>query len=181
MVAEETLAEHVALIGLPGAGKSAVAALLGRSLGRVSSDLDRVVEREAGRSVGAIFATEGEERFRDLESRALAEALGGTTPVVLACGGGVLGRAANRELLKGRARVVWLEVEPEEAAARLGPEGWKERPLLSGPPGPERLRELLDRRAAAYAEVAHHRITTDGLTAEQVAARVLASLEGEGA
>jgi len=179
--AEETLAEHVALIGLPGAGKSAVAALLARSLGRSSVDLDRVVEREAGRPIAALFAAEGEERFRDRESRALAEVLRGTAPVVLACGGGVLGRAANRELLSARARVVWLTVRPEEAADRLGPVGWSERPLLRGTPDPEPLRELLDRRAAAYAEAAHHRVATDGRTAAEVAARVLAVLEGAGA
>ena len=63
MVAEETLAEHVALIGLPGAGKSVVAALLARSLGRPSVDLDQAVERAAGRPVSGIFADEGEERF----------------------------------------------------------------------------------------------------------------------
>jgi shikimate kinase len=181
LAAEETLVEHVALIGLPGAGKSAVGALLARSLGRVSADLDRAVERAAGRPVPAIFAAEGEGRFRDLESLALAELLHGTAPLVLACGGGVLGRAANRELLKEQARVVWLTVQPEEAAARLGPEGWKERPLLRGVPGAEQLRALLDRRAAAYAAAADLRVTTDGLTAAEVAARVRAGLEGAAA
>jgi shikimate kinase len=176
--AEETLAEHVALIGLPGAGKSVVGALLARSLGCVSADLDRAVERLAGRPVPAIFAEEGEERFRDLESLALAELLQGPPPVVLACGGGVLGRAANRELLNQRARVVWLTVEPEEAAARLGITGWRERPLLRGAPDAPQLRELLDRRAAAYAEAAHRRVKTDGLTPAEVAARVLAALQG---
>ena len=65
-----------------------------------------------------------------------------------------------------------------EALARLGPDGWKERPLLSGPPDPGRLHELLDRRAAAYAGAAHHRVTTDGLTAAEVAARMLAIVAG---
>jgi shikimate kinase len=181
LAAEETLVEHVALIGLPGAGKSAVGALLARSLGRASADLDRAVERAAGRPVAAIFAAEGEGRFRDLESLALAELLHGTEPLVLACGGGVLGRAANREILNRRARVVWLTVEPEEAATRLGPEGWRDRPLLRGTPDAAPLRALLDRRAAAYAAAAHLRVKTDGLTAAEVAARVRAALEGAGA
>ena len=73
-----------------------MAPILARRLGCPGADLDREIERRAGRAVRAIFEDEGEERFRDLESIALAEALGGEGSLVLACGGGILGRAANR-------------------------------------------------------------------------------------
>jgi shikimate kinase len=173
--AEGTLAEHVALIGLPGAGKSVVAALVAKALGMEAVDLDRAVERESGRSVAEIFGAEGESRFRDLESRALADAVAAAEPRVLACGGGVLERPENRALLKARARVVWLEVEPEEAMARLGPSGSALRPLLAEPGA---LRALLQRRAGAYAEASDLRVATGGLGPEEVAARVVARLWG---
>jgi len=170
------LVEHVALIGLPGAGKSAVMGLLAERLAWGSVDVDRAVERKAGRSVARIFAGEGEERFRALESLALAEALSETRPLVIACGGGVLGRAANRDLLKARARVVWLRVDPDEAAARLGPEELAQRPLLSADRPEKRLRELLDRREDAYAAAADIVIVTDDATPGEIAARLIALL-----
>jgi shikimate kinase len=176
----EPLVTRVALIGLPGAGKSAVAPILARRLGCPGADLDREVERRAGRAVGAIFEDEGEERFRDLESLALAEALGGGGSLVLACGGGILGRAANRDLLKSRARVVWLSVDPGEAAKRLRTSGAEERPLLSGSAPAERLRALLELRRAAYAAAADATVDTDGLDPEEVADSVLARLRGPG-
>jgi shikimate kinase len=149
-------------------------------LGCAGADLDREIERQAGRAVPAIFEEEGEERFRDLESLALAQALGGEGPLVLACGGGILGRAANRDLLKSRARVVWLTVDPRVAAARLLASGSGGRPLLSGGPPVERLRALLLRRGPSYAAAADATVETDGLSPEDVAGRVLARLQSLG-
>jgi shikimate kinase len=152
-----------------------VAPLLAKRLGCASVDLDREIERQAGRPVAAIFDGEGEARFRDLESLALAQALHGDAPVVVSCGGGVLGRAANWEVLRARARVVWLTVSPEEAAARLdGSE--EERPLLRGGDPAGRLAELLSQRAEAYGSAADLRIETSGLAPEEIAARVAAAL-----
>jgi len=143
-------------------------------------DLDREIERLAGRGVPAIFEEEGEERFRDVESLALAHVLGGASPVVLACGGGVLGRAANRELLKTRARAVWLRVDPETAARRLGGPGEPARPLLLGAPVEGRLRSLLTRRGPAYAEAADASVETAGRTPEEVAERIAAEIDRSG-
>ena len=142
-------------------------------------DLDREVERLAGRSVRAIFEDEGEARFRDLESLALAQVLSGAAPVVVACGGGVLGRTANRELLGSRARVVWLRVDPASAAARLGESGASERPLLGGALE-ERLRSLLERRGPGYAEAANTSVETAGDPPEEIAGRIAELLSRSG-
>lgn len=147
-----------------------MAPVLAKRLACPSVDLDEEIERRAGRSVAAIFE-EGEPRFRELESRALAEALERAGPLVLACGGGVLGRSENRELLGARARVVWLRVDPGTAAARVQG-GSAERPLLRGGPVAERLRALLASRGGEYAAAAEATVDTAGLSPEQVAERI---------
>ena len=157
-----------------------MAPLLARLIRCSSVDLDREIERLAGRSVPAIFEEEGEERFRDLESLALADALSGASPVVVACGGGVLGRAANREIMRSRARAVWLKVDPGTAARRLSGPGEPERPLLSRGPIEERLHSLLDCRGPAYAEAADASVETSGLTPEEVAERIAAEIDRSG-
>ena len=163
---------RVVLIGLSGSGKSTVAPLLAQRLRCPCVDLDREIERRAGRSVALLFE-EGEARFRELESRALRELLERTESLVLACGAGILEKSVNRELLATRARVVWLEVDPESAAARLQGAGAAERPLLHGE-GPlvERLRSLLMSRRPRYAAAAHTIVDTSGLTPEEVADRI---------
>ena len=148
-----------------------MALLLARRLEWASTDLDREIERHAGKALAGIFEEEGEERFRDLESRALAEALDGKEPVVVACGGGVLGREENRRLLRAHAHVVWLTVDPEEAAARLGEES-SARPLLRAGPVAELLGELLNRRERAYAAAANATVDTGGSPPEEVAERI---------
>ena len=162
------------MIGLPGAGKSTVAPLLAEGLGFKSVDLDQEIERQANRSIPAILEEQGEERFRDLESLALDQILNTSGGLVLACGGGVLGRAQNRKALKGGARVVWLAVDPSTAAARLGPEAAGGRPLLGGAPLEQRLVALLRSRRDEYAAAADLLVETVGHSPEEIAGRIAA-------
>ena len=153
-------AAHVALVGLSGSGKSTLAPLLAARLGgHLVIDLDRVVERHLGRSVAEVFQTGGEATFRDAESMALADALGGP-PAVIATGGGIVLNAANRSLLSTSATVVWLRAHPAELQQRL--EGTAEaRPLLQGDPAFALVR-LGEERAALYAQVADVTVDVDG-------------------
>jgi shikimate kinase len=161
----------IALVGIMGAGKSAVARILGERLGTLVADLDAMIEAEEGAKVTELFERAGEAYFRRRESELLKRALAAGARV-LACGGGVVLDPVRRELLRTRCRVVWLEVSPAEAARRVG-QGGAGRPLLEGGPPEARLRSLLEARAPLYAEVAAIRVATDGLDAEQVAAKVL--------
>jgi shikimate kinase len=169
----------IALIGLMGAGKSAVARVLGERLGVSVADLDGMIEAVEGCSVAELFERAGEAWFRRREGELLADALASGVRVV-ACGGGVVLDPERRRMLRERCRVVWLEVPVEVAAERVSAAGAvpaRTRPLLSGGPVAERLRRLLTERAPLYAEAAQVRVDTAGRTPEQVATQVLAELE----
>jgi shikimate kinase len=164
----------IALIGLMGAGKSAIARRLAERLGAPVADLDAMLEAETGHSVAAQFAGEGEDAFRRRESRILAQALDAGARVI-ACGGGVVIDPANRALLRGRCRVVWLEVSPAEAARRIAGEPGV-RPLLAGADPVARLAALARERAPHYEATAHCRVPTDGRDPDAVADAVLAAV-----
>lgn len=166
----------IALVGLMGAGKSATARALGERLGVGSADLDAMIEAETGESVAQLFENPGEAWFRTREGELLAQALEAGVGVV-ACGGGVVLDPRHRALLRARCRVVWLEVDPAEAARRVARDGTT-RPLLAGAQASDRLADLLATRRALYEEVAAFRVPTDGQTSAQVVDAVLAALKG---
>jgi 3-dehydroquinate synthase len=162
--------ETIWLVGLMGAGKSAVGRCLAERLGRPFVDNDEVVERAAGASVAEIFAREGEPAFRERERAALERAAG--RGAVVALGGGAIAQPGAAARLARGGTVVWLRARPETLAARIGDSA--DRPLLAGLRGAgrvERLRELLAEREPHYA-VARLAIDTDALDPDQVAARL---------
>ena len=165
----------IALVGLMGAGKSAVARVLGEQLGASMADLDAMVEASEGRSVAEIFAHAGEEHFRRREGELLAEVLRAGVGVI-ACGGGVVLDPDHRRALRDRCRVVWLEVSPAEAVRRIAASGepLQSRPLLAGESPESRLAELLAARTPLYEEIAQLRVQTDGRTPAEVVDLILA-------
>ncbi len=174
----QTNEKPIALVGLMGAGKSAVARALGERLGTSVADLDAMIEAVEGCSVGELFARAGESWFREREGQLLDQVLLAHVQVI-ACGGGIVVDPARRASLRERCRVVWLQVEPAEAARRVlaqSPDPATVRPLLAGGPPEARLAELLDRRASLYEEVAYLQIRTDGQSPEQVADSIATAL-----
>jgi shikimate kinase len=167
----------IALVGLMGADKSAVAAALGERLAVAVADLDAMLEADAGVTIAELFSREGEPSFRRREDALFQEVLAAGAGVI-ACGGGLVLTEAARARLKERCRTVWLEVSPEVAAARIGDSAGA-RPLLHGAPLVPRLTELLAQRTPYYAEVAEARVPTDGRSVAQVAGAVLTALDPE--
>jgi shikimate kinase len=161
------------LIGPPGAGKSTVGALLAAQLGVGFTDTDAEIEAQAGKPVSDIFVEDGEPVFRDLERTAVAHALV-TCQGVVAVGGGAVLDPGTEQLLAGLP-VVYLETGFAAAAKRVGLA--QARPLLIGNPRAT-LKLLLDQRLPVYQRLASVTVSTDELTAEQVAADVAARLAG---
>lgn len=165
----------VALIGLPGSGKSTVGPLLAERLGVPHLDVDQVLEQRQGRSIREIFTTDGEPSFRRLERDLSLELL--TTPGVLSLGGGA---PMTPEVAAALAQhhVIWLRVDPRTAAARV--HGDTARPLLTGTDPSARLTALHESRAATYARLATTSVAVDSLSPEEVVATILTQLPGAG-
>jgi shikimate kinase len=139
------------LVGLPGAGKSTLGRQLARRLDKQFLDADRELERALGVSIPTVFEIEGEASFRDREETMLKE-LAALTGIVLATGGGVVIRSANRERLKANGTVVYLHAAPATVFHRV--QMSRNRPLLNTPDKLARLEELYAGRDALYREVA---------------------------
>lgn len=103
-----TQTENVVLIGMPGAGKSSCGRALARLLGRPFVDVDEAIALECGRTAAQIIREDGEEAFRAVETEVTGR-YAARSGLVLACGGGVVTRAENRDLIRQNARVVFLD------------------------------------------------------------------------
>jgi shikimate kinase len=141
----------VALVGLPGSGKTTIGRQLARRLGRPFVDTDQLIEQRVGLSIREVFEREGEASFRDLEQSVLDELTLGE-PCVLSTGGGAVLRAANRQHLRQRTLAVYLHSAPEEVFRRLRHD--RNRPLLQVADPLARLRELYALRDPLYRESA---------------------------
>jgi shikimate kinase len=147
----------IALVGLPGSGKSTIGRHLARRLALPFVDSDHVIEQRLGCSIREFFEREGEDRFRDIESAVLDEITAGAA-CVLSTGGGAVLRDVNRVRLRERCRVVYLRSMPEEVFRRLRHD--RNRPLLQVADPLQRLRDLYATRDPLYREVAHYVIET---------------------
>jgi len=164
----------VALIGLPGVGKSTVGRHLARHLGRRFFDSDVEIERRIGCSIREFFEREGEARFRDIEQDVIA-ALLTEAGSVLATGGGAVLREANRQALREGSTVVYLRSTPEELSRRLRHD--THRPLLQVRDPQRKLRDLFAERDPLYRGTAHYSIDTGRPSVPNLVNMILMQLE----
>lgn len=162
---------HLVLVGLPGAGKSTVGALLATRLGRSFLDFDTEIERREGMPITQIFGERGEGGFRALE-RTLTEELREFGNMVLAPGGGWVTDAAVVGLISPPAKLIYLRVRPETALKRLSTEAGS-RPLLNRPDPLGELNKLFEARKQAY-QSADLEIGTEMLNPQQVTEQIVA-------
>ena len=167
------LKKTVVMVGMMGAGKTAVGAALARLLGVAFVDSDDEIARAADRSIAEIFARDGEAFFRARESEVLARLLRGS-PCVLSTGGGAFLSAPNREMVRGAGVSVWLRADLDLLWQRVRHKAT--RPLLRTPNPRETLRALYDARQPFY-QMAD--VTVDSsadLSVEDMAERVKGAL-----
>jgi shikimate kinase len=154
----------VAIVGYMGSGKTTVGRILARTLGWELVDLDRTIVKEAGCTVPEIFERSGEGHFRDLEHRALLTALDGER--VVACGGGIIVRPDNRELLR-KVPTVFLQ---EDLGILYGRTRSANRPLRAASRGEFERRYA--ERLPFYEEVAELKVAVRGRPPGEVAQEI---------
>jgi len=145
------LSERVALVGLRGAGKSTLGAMLAEDLGFPFVELSREIEKFAGCSVNEIQALYGQNAYRRYERRALEEAIQIYPEAVIATPGGLVSDPANFNLLLAHCTTVWLQADPEDHMKRVIAQG-DLRPMASSREAMEDLKSILAGRAAFYSK-----------------------------
>jgi len=148
----------LALVGMPGSGKSTVGRQLARKLGVGFVDCDQVIELRIGCPIKDYFASHGEAEFRDIETQVIDD-MTRTGCGVLATGGGAVLRETNRWMLRDRAHVIYLRVQPEEIYRRLRHDN--QRPLLQVDDPKFKIKQLFEERDPHYQAAAHFVIETN--------------------
>ena len=165
---------NIYLVGPMGAGKSTIGRLLAAELHLAFADTDREIEERCGADIPWIFDVEGEQGFRDREQAMLAE-LTGRPGLVLATGGGIVMREANRVLLKSSGCVVYLAASVDQQYQRTVRD--RKRPLLQTDDPRAVLQRLFEQRDPFYREVADLIVPTDGRNPRSVAHDIAAELK----
>ena len=159
----ERSTKNIVLIGMPGCGKTTTARALGKLTGREVVDIDAAIEARAGKTIPDIFARQGEDAFRALETEVLAE-VSKHSGTVIAAGGGVVTRSRNLPLLRQNSTVVYLD--------RRGALPVAGRPV-SQSKGVETLRAEREPLYRAWADL----IVTSGATAPLTAQKIKEALQ----
>ena len=164
----------VTLIGLRGTGKSTVAPALAARLGCPWADADVVLERNAGRTIREIFATDGEPVFREWERRTIVELLG-QSPLVLAAGGGAILNPDTRRDFQAAGPVIWLQASAETLSRRITGDVTTaaRRPQLTSAGGLEEIHQLMRIREPFYQECATLAVSTEEHSVAEIVDEIL--------
>lgn len=162
---------NIILIGFMGSGKTTFGRWLEKHHGMKLVDTDEYIVKREQRTINDIFATEGEEYFRGLETEAL-KALSDIEEgnMVISAGGGLPLRSVNGTLLHELGTVIYLRAKTETLEKRLAHD--KARPLLAGSNLHDRIEELMRQRSGIYEQRADLIIDTDDLTFEKMYERI---------
>lgn len=167
------LHKTVAMVGMMGAGKTAVGRALAARLGAPFLDSDAEIEAAANLTIPEIFARDGEAFFRDKESQVIARLLE-TERGILSTGGGAFLRAENREMISGMGVSVWLRADLDVLWNRVRHK--TTRPLLQTGNPRATLAGLYEARVPVYALADLTVITDAQVSIEQMVDRVIAAL-----
>lgn len=157
--------QNIVLIGMPGCGKSTISTLLAQKLGRKVVDADALIAQLAGKTIPEIFAQDGEEAFRSLETEVLSD-LGKQSQLIISTGGGCVTKQRNYPLLHQNSSIFWLQRNIQ----LLPTEG---RPLSQN----NKLTDMYEVRKPLYEAFSDH-IIDNNRTVEETVDAIIAALEG---
>lgn len=144
--------QNIIIIGMPGSGKTTLGKALAQRLGREFFDADDVIVEQEGKPIKELFAV-CEDCFRDAEIRA-SKTLAAKEGIVVACGGGVIKRTENMEILKKTGIIIFLDRAPDEIVSDVDV---STRPLLKD--GKQKVYDLYDERIQSYRAAADYTVT----------------------
>lgn len=160
---------NVYLVGMMGSGKSTVGQLLSHQLGYRFFDTDVLIEKVVGKTINAIFAEDGEEKFREFESQILGQ-LAAYTRSVVATGGGIVIRPKNWSFLR-HGLIIWLNAPVDLLVKRLAEDDT--RPLLKEGELRNKLELILEQRNNLYAQADFCLTIEEEQTPEQITAKII--------
>lgn len=164
---------NIILIGMMGTGKSTAGSIIAQQLNYSLVDLDNEIEKAVGKSIPAMFESEGEPFFRNAEAAVLERILE-RQRLVIATGGGAVLRKENCELMSRKGWVAALTADESTIVERV--RGDEHRPLLAGNVE-ERVRKIMEERKDCY-QFADVTVDTTGCSAHEVALNILAHYRG---
>lgn len=169
------LSKPVFLIGFMGAGKTSIARRFARNYGLASIDLDVYVIRQVGKDIKEIFEDDGEEAFRQIEMQALKDIVEMNDNLLISCGGGIVTKQENLEIMEKHGIVVHLKVTVDQAAERIS--NTSSRPLFDNI---DNARARCEERLPLYEKAADITIDTGGKSMGKIANELKCALEEKG-
>lgn len=169
--------DNIILTGFMGSGKTSVGIRLSYQLKRTMIDTDKWIEQRHRRTISEIFAEDGEETFRKMETACLKELIRTADKQIISVGGGLPMREENHALLKELGRVFYLRVTPETVYERLRTD--TTRPLLQVEDPEERIRTLLKQREPVYEACADVVLDVAGESFDEILKQIGKELKNE--
>ncbi len=162
------------LIGFMGVGKTTISQELANITGAVEYDTDALIVDREGKSIPRIFEEKGQDYFRSLETEILRQVSQGEDAIV-SCGGGIILKQENINIMKESGSVVWLDASPATILEHVKDDN--NRPLLKGKKNIEDIGKMMAERQPKYENAADFHISTDGLTKREIAEKIIKCLK----
>ncbi len=161
---------NIYLIGFMGSGKSAVCSRLHELTGMEVVEMDAILADNEKMTINDIFATKGEEYFRDKETELLTQ-LSDESRKAVSCGGGAILRPQNVSLMKESGKIILLSAKPETIYDRL--KDSDDRPLLHGNMNVPFIAEMIEKRRPRYESAADYTVTVDNKSLDDICREIL--------